>query len=241
MVRDLTRLYLESLFIICTCFCSDVVAKYWTFDGTCGRAALTGVRERQIGRLPRSGADIQLQEAAESVPGFRPGQRRSSSWPLRFQEHPELQDSGLRGRWDCGLGSSVFGQRWSRLPVFFAGLCYCSFRNWWVFDFDEGFLETLWVLFIYIGNDLARVLRWGPGYTGGEDPLNLLRDVIDAEEIRLDRWTVVFHPEDKSDDNVKQVNSTGKKRQKLSKMKVTNEQIKKGQSNVVCWCCFAVR
>ncbi|XP_023012835.1 diacylglycerol kinase theta isoform X8 [Leptinotarsa decemlineata] len=78
------------------------------------------------------------------------------------------------------------------------------------------------------GNDLARVLRWGPGYTGGEDPLNLLRDVIDAEEIRLDRWTVVFHPEDKPDDNVnKQVNSTGKKRQKLSKMKVTNEQIRK--------------
>ncbi|XP_065170988.1 diacylglycerol kinase theta isoform X4 [Atheta coriaria] len=58
------------------------------------------------------------------------------------------------------------------------------------------------------GNDLARVLRWGPGYTGGEDPLNLLRDVIDAEEIRLDRWTVVFHPEDKQDDGVKPVNST---------------------------------
>ncbi|XP_049535657.1 diacylglycerol kinase theta isoform X5 [Anopheles darlingi] len=50
------------------------------------------------------------------------------------------------------------------------------------------------------GNDLARVLRWGAGYTGGEDPLNLLRDVIDAEEIRLDRWTVVFHPEDKPED-----------------------------------------
>lgn len=50
------------------------------------------------------------------------------------------------------------------------------------------------------GNDLARVLRWGPGYTGGEDPLNLLRDVIDAEEIRLDRWTVVFHPEDKPEE-----------------------------------------
>lgn len=94
------------------------------------------------------------------------------------------------------------------------------------------------------------MLRWGPGYTGGEDPLNLLRDVIDAEEIRLDRWTVVFHPEDKQDDGVKPVNSTGKKRQKLSKMKVTNEQIKKtGQSicvynnlyiRVHCRCCFAV-
>lgn len=44
------------------------------------------------------------------------------------------------------------------------------------------------------------MLRWGSGYTGGEDPLNLLRDVIDAEEIRLDRWTVVFHPEDKGDE-----------------------------------------
>lgn len=98
---------------------------------------------------------------------------------------------------------------------------------------------------VTLGNDLARVLRWGAGYTGGEDPLNLLRDVIDAEEIRLDRWTVVFHPEDKADaDSAKQVNSTGKKRQKLSKMKVTNEQIRKtGQSTISvcrCWCCFAV-
>lgn len=49
------------------------------------------------------------------------------------------------------------------------------------------------------GNDLARVLRWGSGYTGAEDPLNLLKDVIEAEEIRLDRWTVVFHPEEKED------------------------------------------
>ncbi|KAK0157190.1 hypothetical protein PV328_011767, partial [Microctonus aethiopoides] len=49
------------------------------------------------------------------------------------------------------------------------------------------------------GNDLARVLCWGPGYNGDEDPLNLLRDVIDAEEIRLDRWTVVFHPQEQDD------------------------------------------
>lgn len=52
------------------------------------------------------------------------------------------------------------------------------------------------------GNDLARVLRWGSGYAGGEDPLNLLKDVIDAEEVRLDRWTVIFHTDEatKSDE-----------------------------------------
>ncbi|XP_049535654.1 diacylglycerol kinase theta isoform X2 [Anopheles darlingi] len=76
------------------------------------------------------------------------------------------------------------------------------------------------------GNDLARVLRWGAGYTGGEDPLNLLRDVIDAEEIRLDRWTVVFHPEDKPEDATPkaQPNSTGKKKKIQQQQQQTQQQ-----------------
>ncbi|KRY87419.1 Diacylglycerol kinase theta [Trichinella pseudospiralis] len=48
------------------------------------------------------------------------------------------------------------------------------------------------------GNDLARVLRWGSGYTGQEDPLQILKDIIEADEVRLDRWTVVFHPQEPS-------------------------------------------
>ena len=83
---------------------------------------------------------------------------------------------------------------------------------------------------------MARVLRWGSGYTGGEDALNLLRDVIDAEEIRLDRWTVVFHPEDKSDDNSKQINSSGKKRQTL-KLKLNDEQLKNPGHYDLCVMC----
>ena len=47
------------------------------------------------------------------------------------------------------------------------------------------------------------MLRWGPGYTGGEDPLNLLRDVIEAEDIKLDRWTVIFRPNEKEQDETK--------------------------------------
>ena len=48
---------------------------------------------------------------------------------------------------------------------------------------------------------MARVLRWGPGYSRDEEPIVLLRDVIEAEEIRLDRWTVVFRPTSDSADD----------------------------------------
>jgi len=59
------------------------------------------------------------------------------------------------------------------------------------------------------GNDLARVLRWGSGYTGGEEPLALLRDIVDAEEIKLDRWTVVFHQDqDKRVPIISEINSS---------------------------------
>ena len=61
------------------------------------------------------------------------------------------------------------------------------------------------------GNDLARVLAWGSGYSGDEDPMALLRDVIEAEEIRLDRWTVVFRPqsEDSEGKILREINCEG--------------------------------
>uniref|UniRef100_S4RP95 Diacylglycerol kinase n=1 Tax=Petromyzon marinus TaxID=7757 RepID=S4RP95_PETMA len=41
------------------------------------------------------------------------------------------------------------------------------------------------------GNDLARVLRWGPGYSG-EDPLSVLINVDEAQEVKMDRWTILL-------------------------------------------------
>ena len=47
------------------------------------------------------------------------------------------------------------------------------------------------------GNDLARVLRWGSGTGDSESAAEILQDVIEAEEIDLDRWTVVFHQDER--------------------------------------------
>ncbi|XP_004617498.2 diacylglycerol kinase theta [Sorex araneus] len=41
------------------------------------------------------------------------------------------------------------------------------------------------------GNDLGRVLRWGPGYSG-EDPLSMLLSVDEADAVLVDRWTILL-------------------------------------------------
>ncbi|XP_058506003.1 diacylglycerol kinase theta-like [Solea solea] len=49
------------------------------------------------------------------------------------------------------------------------------------------------------GNDLARVLRWGPGYSG-EDPHHILVSVDEADEVLMDRWTILLDAQDMSED-----------------------------------------
>ncbi|XP_035506205.2 diacylglycerol kinase theta [Scophthalmus maximus] len=49
------------------------------------------------------------------------------------------------------------------------------------------------------GNDLARILRWGPGY-GGEDPYHILVSVDEADEVLMDRWTILLDAQDVSED-----------------------------------------
>ncbi|XP_052005852.1 diacylglycerol kinase theta-like [Xyrauchen texanus] len=49
------------------------------------------------------------------------------------------------------------------------------------------------------GNDLARVLRWGAGYSG-EDPYNILVSLEEAEEVQMDRWTILLDAQEMTED-----------------------------------------
>ncbi|XP_035982984.1 diacylglycerol kinase theta [Fundulus heteroclitus] len=49
------------------------------------------------------------------------------------------------------------------------------------------------------GNDLARILRWGAGYSG-EDPHHILVSVDEADEVQMDRWTILLDAQDISED-----------------------------------------
>ncbi|XP_058874845.1 diacylglycerol kinase theta-like [Acipenser ruthenus] len=50
------------------------------------------------------------------------------------------------------------------------------------------------------GNDLARVLRWGAGYSG-EDPHSLLMSLDEAEEVLMDRWTILLDAQEVVDED----------------------------------------
>ncbi|XP_062381307.1 diacylglycerol kinase theta isoform X2 [Sardina pilchardus] len=49
------------------------------------------------------------------------------------------------------------------------------------------------------GNDLARVLRWGAGYSG-EDPHSILLSLDEAEEVEMDRWTILLDAQEMAED-----------------------------------------
>ncbi|CAB1325330.1 unnamed protein product [Coregonus sp. 'balchen'] len=49
------------------------------------------------------------------------------------------------------------------------------------------------------GNDLARILRWGTGYSG-EDPHHILVSVDEAEEVQMDRWTILLDAQEVTED-----------------------------------------
>lgn len=53
----------------------------------------------------------------------------------------------------------------------------------------------LWGSSLLLGNDLGRVLRWGAGYSG-EDPYSILVSVDEADDVLMDRWTILLDAEE---------------------------------------------
>ncbi|KAG8508623.1 Diacylglycerol kinase theta, partial [Galemys pyrenaicus] len=90
----------------------------------------------------------------------------------------------------------------SRLPRFRVLVCGGDGTVGWVLAGLEEMRRQLAcpdppvaILPLGTGNDLGRVLRWGPGYSG-EDPLSVLLAVDEADAVLVDRWTILLAAQD---------------------------------------------
>lgn len=84
-------------------------------------------------------------------------------WPALTLQWPSCPWAQV-GHWLCGLSPSVSVHVWPGVSL------------------DPA---------CFPGNDLGRVLRWGPGYSG-EDPLSVLLSVDEADAVLVDRWTILL-------------------------------------------------
>ncbi|KAM4664147.1 diacylglycerol kinase epsilon isoform 2-T3 [Discoglossus pictus] len=55
---------------------------------------------------------------------------------------------------------------------------------------QENFIPQVAILPLGTGNDLSNTLGWGAGYTGDVPSEQILRDIMEADTIKLDRWKV---------------------------------------------------
>ncbi|OAF68875.1 hypothetical protein A3Q56_03404 [Intoshia linei] len=58
------------------------------------------------------------------------------------------------------------------------------------------------------GNDMARVMNWGSGYSESDDLYQILSDVKNSSEADLDRWTVMLQPHQKQNDKTSYMDDT---------------------------------
>uniref|UniRef100_A0A8C5R0H8 Diacylglycerol kinase n=1 Tax=Leptobrachium leishanense TaxID=445787 RepID=A0A8C5R0H8_9ANUR len=54
----------------------------------------------------------------------------------------------------------------------------------------ENFVPQVSILPLGTGNDLANTLGWGPGYAGDVPVEQILRNIMEADSVKLDRWKV---------------------------------------------------
>ncbi|GMT37419.1 hypothetical protein PFISCL1PPCAC_28716 [Pristionchus fissidentatus] len=103
--------------------------------------------------------------------------RRSARGSLRLPQHSQVPHTRVRRRRHDRMGPAV-----SR---------YCQTGR-------RLLLSSLWHRSARDGQRPCASVEMGRRIHGEENPLDILKDVIEADEVRLDRWAVVFHEEERS-------------------------------------------
>ncbi|XP_059845775.1 diacylglycerol kinase theta-like isoform X2 [Hypanus sabinus] len=160
------------------------------------------------------------QLSAVIIPDIQVSQLPPDSYPLLLFVNPK--SGGLKGRellycfrkllnphqvFDLTNGGPLSGlHTFRQVPYFRILVCGGDGTVGWVLGVLEDIRHKLTcpvppvaVLPLGTGNDLARVLRWGPGYTN-EDPFSILLAVDEAEEVLMDRWTILLDGQGFTDD-----------------------------------------
>lgn len=137
-------------------------------------------------------------------------------WPLLVFVNPK--SGGLKGRdllycfrkllnphqvFELTNGGPLPGfHTFSKVPSFRVLVCGGDGTVGWVLGALEEIRHKLVcsepsvaILPLGTGNDLGRVLRWGAGYSG-EDPYSILISVDEADNVLMDRWTILLDAEE---------------------------------------------
>ncbi|POI33429.1 hypothetical protein CIB84_002819, partial [Bambusicola thoracicus] len=137
-------------------------------------------------------------------------------WPLLVFVNPK--SGGLKGRdllycfrkllnphqvFELTNGGPLPGfHMFSKVPSFRVLVCGGDGTVGWVLGALEEIRHKLVcsepsvaILPLGTGNDLGRVLRWGAGYSG-EDPYSILISVDEADDVLMDRWTILLDAEE---------------------------------------------
>uniref|UniRef100_A0A669QEN7 Diacylglycerol kinase n=1 Tax=Phasianus colchicus TaxID=9054 RepID=A0A669QEN7_PHACC len=137
-------------------------------------------------------------------------------WPLLVFVNPK--SGGLKGRdllycfrkllnphqvFELTNGGPLPGfHTFSKVPSFRVLVCGGDGTVGWVLGALEEIRHKLVcsepsvaILPLGTGNDLGRVLRWGAGYSG-EDPYSILISVDEADDVLMDRWTILLDAEE---------------------------------------------
>ncbi|KAM9795565.1 diacylglycerol kinase theta [Neosynchiropus ocellatus] len=102
----------------------------------------------------------------------------------------------------CNCGCLIGFHLFRELPSFRVLVCGGDGTVGWVLGVLEAVRNKLFcrdpafgILPLGTGNDLARILGWGSGYSG-EDLAQYLTCVNEAEEVLMDRWTILLDSPD---------------------------------------------